>query len=343
MENRPEIFQLPTPHPSSCTFHEPPSPVQQHETLPSPTYARISYDGTWLLIGRSSVQCDLALSPKNKLVSRIHAKVRYLFEEHAFEVRCVGFNGLSLHIGGQSVHVKRSTGVLVHINSDEASFALDVAGSYVDLIIPSRPEEYDDVPMPSSPHEIEQVEEKALSPTQTNGILTPGGTPIKQTLLTSLRSSPLGQHDAVPKKLFDCKGKENDPPEQEGPDAEFVDMILTTLASSIVSPAPISHFTPFFPSSTSVDEIEDFLRTIEPVSEVPRLGKDASGVPLRSTWYYEPSRDPDLSRRTRLEVLMKPVRKTRKQHVQYYWKPVHLRAPVPANGLIEKSKRRRRV
>lgn len=452
-------IQLLTPHPSSSTQHAPSSPTSvRHSVLPSVQYARPSFDGEWFSIGRSSISNDLALPSNNRLISRVHARLRYLADQHAFEVRCLGYNGISLQIADQTMYVRRATGIMVQINSQSCELGLNVAGSLVEIEIPKEQDtdraRYD-VPLPSSPmfsaanvpseldsdvHDVELERQTidqitALSPlTSSACMLTPSATPKTKRvkLIVHPDSSPLhtamtfssspGERE-VPSatnplrprllnfsqsftsetpvdagKILECTGKENVPPntgvsatnlslpsdplysnatlkqtprpttpgpiapvnhvttafgavdtsnparlefiveaplycesreleaspvehaeqilededededeEELGPDPEFVDMILMTLATSPISPAPIASFVPFFPPKTTLDRIEVFLRDQPAISEVKRSGKDAAGRALRSTWFYEPSNDSDDLRRVRLASLQKPV------------------------------------
>lgn len=477
--------QLLTPHPSSSTQYLPSSPTgHRPRILPSLQYARPNIDGDWYFIGRSSTSNDLALPSNNRLVSRLHVKLRYIEAQRACEVKCTGYNGCSLQISGQTLFIRRDTGIIVQINlnSDEGRLTLDVAGSLVEIRLPeadTAEPELELMPMPSSPvHELtpelevmrlinesykddQQICESALTSSPApclSGIITPSRTPRTKRIKLLVRpdsspappspcsnqsseleiatSSPLQLRDinlsqtfvsevdrleACRAKCLDARGKENIPPETEqvgvalvyqdradhdgltensrvdqivlqnpeehtmlqdvitqdptaseaiasiieakeeadeevkagmsltdddndgaiGTDPEFVDMILTTLATSTISPAPIASFVPFFSPKTSLDQIEDFLRAQTAVSEVKRTGKDASGRKLRSTWYYEPSDDSDVLRRVRLEALQKPVRSTKKRHHQYYWQPVHLRTAAPSSGLIDNKPKKK--
>lgn len=123
---------------------------------------------------------------------------------------------------------------------------------------------------------------------------------------------------------------------------DFTDMILTALASSTLSPTPLSYFVPFFPADTPQTEVEEFLRAQPAAAEVKREGKDASGQQLRSQWYYAPEKDDNHDRSARLALLVKPIRSTRKQHKQYYWRPVASIKRVDPTGLIERKSNKRR-
>lgn len=154
-------------------------------------------------------------------------------------------------------------------------------------------------------------------------------------------SLPQDEDDAPQEVNFAPSSPSSEVQDEIGNDPEFVDMILTTLATSAISPAPIASFVPFFGPNTTLEQIEDFLRAQTAISEVKRTGKDASGNTLRSTWYYEPSNDTDELRRSRLQQLQKPVRRTKKVHVQYFWRPVHLRSAPSSNGLLENRPKRK--
>lgn len=66
--------------------------------LSSVALVRLPRSGQEILIGRSSQSCDVALSSKNKHVSRVHAKLAYDRSENALLVRCLGWNGLSVMV-----------------------------------------------------------------------------------------------------------------------------------------------------------------------------------------------------------------------------------------------------
>ena len=123
---------------------------------------------------------------------------------------------------------------------------------------------------------------------------------------------------------------------------EFADAILTALASSTLSPTPLSYLVPFFPADTPLDEVESFLRSHPAAAEVKRSGKDACGQQLRSQWYYAAERDTDHDRSARLSLLAKPIRSTRKQHKQYYWRPIATAKRVDPTGLVERRAHKRR-
>ena len=401
--------QLDTPLPSSSTDYLPSSPTLNQAAQ---FIARVDIDGSWLSIGRSSLLSDLVLPSSNKLISRVHAKIRYSSNDDAFEVSCPGFNGLRLSIAGQSMSLCRESSVMITLDSLH-DLEIDIMGARIVAVVSKQVDGA--TLLPSSPVLSQGTEIHALSPLPSPlGVLTPGSTPVKDTDVLKPRKLNFGEFERIVKKRKLLPGKENIPPghnaeikqstesmqhslmpftssptpcpaqitgsestqesthtdpvipertdtepayqdstavsTEPGPvsntdqiDPEFIDMILTSLASSTISPSPLSHLSPFFPSSSSPSEIESFLRSIPCISEVSRVGKDAAGQALRSTWFYEPTLDADRVRRMRLGALMKPVRKTRKQHVQYYWKPVHLKTPVPATGLLplkRKNKRR---
>lgn len=554
-------FQLLTPHPSSGTQYLPSSPIgKRSQASHDVQYARPNINGEWYLIGRSSTQNDLVIRSTNRLVSRQHVKLRYIEDQHACEVKCSGYNGCSLRSSGQTLYVRRDTGIMVQINANSADggLILDITGSLVEIKIPEADSGEDEVnllPMPSSPILQSRAHENDMLPVDIPmprgiqgydsivssstppfpaGILTPSRTPRTKRIKLLVRPDPVTEthdylssspirhdnhetHALQPCELnlldsfcsdaseasssksctYSCleeRGKENIPPvddvagytdslenvprepqdvvskpnvleamvdydgtqvkeidtglstlpdvvvnpnttkveehetglispvavaedaetaskeneigltlldvvaeedatlskelesdmivsevetkrantpeveessvsashelpEHNGEsmiaqpafpngatedddgaitnDPEFIDMILTTLATSTISPAPIASIVPYFSPKTSVDQIEDFLRAQTAVSEVKRTGKDAAGRKLQSTWYYEPSDDSDELRRARLQALQKPVRSTKKRHHQYYWQPVHLRTAAPSNGLID--------
>ncbi|KAH0424666.1 hypothetical protein KCU90_g8247, partial [Aureobasidium melanogenum] len=54
--------------------------------------------------------------------------------------------------------------------------------------------------------------------------------------------------------------------------------------------------------------------------EIARSGKDAAGKALEDEFYYVPEMDTDEHRRAAVMIAKPPLRSTRKQHKQYYWK-----------------------
>lgn len=507
-----EDVQLPTPHASSSAYCAPSSPLATHRVPQYVHVARPDGEGHWLSIGRSSISSQLALPSSNRLISRTHAKIRYVAGTNDLEVQCTGYNGMMLYSQGQSIYINHNTSISMQIQSSLPEIEISMCGTLVKVELPHAQDSQLDeslVPMPSSPVLGETAlredetgmsmpspiqsspamcamtssdaicDTSALSPLPSStGMLTPGGTPSAQRTQDKPKPSPLVVFadeeiesaakaalcttlNAIlqPRKLnfeselnsstesfesektsFQLPGKENLPPAkleiknpvessprveqskeqdaavknldelsgetkvteaasdeitvdssviwsaadrteqqdtaelkaseatittistpandasidshcttlqadqvEDAVDPEFIDMILSALASAPVSPAPISHIAPFFPPDTATDTIERFLRSVDAICEVERHGKDASGKGLRSTWYYEPHDDGDAARRARLQGRMKPIRTTRKQHVQYYWKPVHLKSPVTSSGLIERPKKRVRA
>ncbi|ANB13185.1 Tos4p [Sugiyamaella lignohabitans] len=73
---------------------------EQSFTIRSPLSAvalvRLPTSGKTVTIGRSSQSCDVALSRKNKLVSRVHASVRYTASTNTLSMECLGWNGLTV-------------------------------------------------------------------------------------------------------------------------------------------------------------------------------------------------------------------------------------------------------
>jgi hypothetical protein len=59
---------------------------------------RLPRSGQPITIGRSSQSCDVAVSRKNKLVSRIHAKIIYDPSTQKVTIECTGWNGLTVVI-----------------------------------------------------------------------------------------------------------------------------------------------------------------------------------------------------------------------------------------------------
>lgn len=458
-----EELQLLTPHPSSSTQCAPSSPPKSHNRiLPSLQYARPNLDGDWYNIGRSSTANHLALSSKNRLISRVHAKLRYLAGENAFEVKCSGFNGISLRISDQTLYIKRNTGILVQIH-EACDLSLNIAGSIVEIVIPSAHHQDERAELaPSSPtfpfshldtmivpecretmfDSLRHIEPLSPLPSST-GMVTPSVTPDSKRIRNderlgsssqelSLADLPISQDivsqsrtlqprmlnfqmmdstlQSLAKKSLgpDVRGKENIPPspsnvrpgsvetslglllpasnspspdhqelhaDSESPanenlpteqdvhtdissinaseadefstemstsvqqprvesrpaeipedldeeidlsnlDQEFIDMILTVLATSVIHPAPITLLTPFFPPETKVEQIQDFLRTQSCISELKVHNEYSDQQVVTSTWSYDATMDSDVVRRSRLSSLQKPQRNLRKRTYQ---------------------------
>ncbi|CCG81965.1 protein of unknown function [Taphrina deformans PYCC 5710] len=396
----------------------------------------------------------------NRLISRVHAKVRYLANEIALEVKCLGYNGISLNIADQTMYIRRNTGIMVQLH-EECEIGLDIAGSLVDIVVPSAdPSEESHVLAPSSPGmpaseswshgfannetESEEIDQRSISQIEplsplpsSTGMVTPGVTPnVERIKVLEPQSSPAHVHEfhlsqpeespaeedkalqprllnfqSVSKsspfreqtgsKGFETREKENIPPleirvereatpvltnqpepvdsvdpithsttaaldnlidevlaeptsgqesksdvqviktEAQAPgtsavsppheggvvseevldldnlDQEFIDMILTVLATSVINPAPISLLTPFFPPETKVAEIERFLRTQSCITErVLKNDLAETEASTSSSWSYHASNDTDPIRRDRLARLQAPQRTLRKRTYQ---------------------------
>lgn len=82
-----------------------PSCIQQGRTpLAQITVLKLPRNGEPMTIGRSSQSCDVAVSSKNKLVSRIHAQARYHIKDHSITIDCLGWNGLTVIVPGENGH-----------------------------------------------------------------------------------------------------------------------------------------------------------------------------------------------------------------------------------------------
>lgn len=103
----------------------------------------------------------------------------------------------------------------------------------------------------------------------------------------------------IPSELFVVPTAELSPdtnatkPGDEAARDEFIDMILTALASSPLSPTPLTYLIPFFSPSTTQEDMQSLLRKVECIGQVERQGRDADGKQLRSEWYYAPERTLD--------------------------------------------------
>lgn len=82
-----------------------PSCIQQGRTpLAQITVLKLPRNGEPMTIGRSSQSCDVAVSSKNKLVSRVHAQARYFIKDHTITIDCLGWNGLTVIVPGENGH-----------------------------------------------------------------------------------------------------------------------------------------------------------------------------------------------------------------------------------------------
>ncbi|KAI9868793.1 MAG: hypothetical protein M1813_004644 [Trichoglossum hirsutum] len=146
----------PTPMPSSSIGFIPSSPPQLPPARPAlqkqqstvseraplsavPTIT-LSESGDPIVMGRSSTSCDYVLRG-NTLISRIHARVRYIpapsvMESNKIETRCVGYNGMIVHCRGQAWEIAKDENFV----SDEegVEIMLDIQNSRVLVAWPIR-------------------------------------------------------------------------------------------------------------------------------------------------------------------------------------------------------------
>ncbi|GAB7356803.1 hypothetical protein MBLNU459_g7688t1 [Dothideomycetes sp. NU459] len=107
--------------------------------------------------------------------------------------------------------------------------------------------------------------------------------------------------------------------------------VINQLAFSRVHSIPISTIFTTLPvemkggkksvnSALTSGELKDLMDQIPCIGEIRREGKDAAGKPLENEFYYVPEMDSDEHRREAVNIAKPPLRATRKQHKQYYWK-----------------------
>lgn len=106
------VDELPTPNPSSSIGDVTNQQIQVEEvTKQSPledqleTYEstfenvlEIPISGEEIRIGRSGLVSNYTLNSKNKAISRLHLKVKYLPNENLVEIHCIGYNGINVTI-----------------------------------------------------------------------------------------------------------------------------------------------------------------------------------------------------------------------------------------------------
>ncbi|KAI4733450.1 hypothetical protein E4T50_15990 [Aureobasidium sp. EXF-12298] len=80
----------------------------------------------------------------------------------------------------------------------------------------------------------------------------------------------------------------------------------------------------FNEKALSSEELKDLMDRIPCVGEIARSGKDAAGKALEDEFYYVPEIDTDEHRRAAVSIAKPPLRSTRKQHKQYYWKKLRV-------------------
>ncbi|KAL1305369.1 hypothetical protein AAFC00_002263 [Neodothiora populina] len=108
--------------------------------------------------------------------------------------------------------------------------------------------------------------------------------------------------------------------------------VINQLAFSRVHSLPLSTIFNNLPSdmkggrkldnlpALSAEHVKSMMDRIPCVGEIRRQGKDAAGKALEDEFYYVPEMDTDEHRRAAVSIAKPPLRATRKQHKQYYWK-----------------------
>ncbi|KAH9908540.1 hypothetical protein F4778DRAFT_776831 [Xylariomycetidae sp. FL2044] len=154
----PSVFlKYPTPIPSSSTgilssspprvqlsrpgLARAPSTTSERPPLATVPSVELSEDGETLTMGRSSHSSQFQLSP-NRLISRVHVKVRYIpaptpFDQATVEIICNGWNGLKLHCQGRTWELSKND--VFTSETENAVIMLDVQDARVMINWPKRP------------------------------------------------------------------------------------------------------------------------------------------------------------------------------------------------------------
>ncbi|KAF7846245.1 hypothetical protein BT93_L4771 [Corymbia citriodora subsp. variegata] len=93
---------------------------------------------------------------------------------------------------------------------------------------------------------------------------------------------------------------------------------LSTVYNNL--PADMRDWTNLQKAGLTSEELKDLMDKIPCIGEIRREGRDAAGKALENEFYYVPEMDRDEHRRDAVSVAKPPLRATRKQHKQYYWK-----------------------
>ncbi|KAF3908240.1 hypothetical protein AA313_de0204202 [Arthrobotrys entomopaga] len=101
--------------------------------------------------------------------------------------------------------------------------------------------------------------------------------------------------------------------------------LINQLAFSRLASTPLSKLYTTLPhpitQKVNVDFVQGLLTTVACIGGIEREGKDASGKPLETEYYYIAEQDDDSDRKALVESLSKPsLRACRRTHKQYFWK-----------------------
>lgn len=129
------VDELPTPNPSSSIGDVTNQQIQVEDNkrkLPVEDETKDVYEtkfrnvldvpmsGEEVRIGRSSLVSTFTLNSKNKAISRLHLKVKYLPNDKLIEIHCIGYNGINVTIPVLTdVHDLKNHKFLISIRGDE--------------------------------------------------------------------------------------------------------------------------------------------------------------------------------------------------------------------------------
>ncbi|KAK7741695.1 target of SBF [Cytospora paraplurivora] len=117
-----------------------PSTVSERAPLSTVPSIELNENGDTILMGRSSNSSHYQLSA-NRLISRVHAKARYIsatvpMEPNKVEIECNGWNGLRLHCQGRTYDLAK--GDILAFETEGAEIMLDVQDARVLVHWPKR-------------------------------------------------------------------------------------------------------------------------------------------------------------------------------------------------------------
>ncbi|TID19184.1 hypothetical protein CANINC_003754 [Pichia inconspicua] len=80
----------------------------------------VPLNGDIFKIGRSGMSCSFKLNSNNKLISRIHAEIRYEKKSGMINLKCIGFNGINITIP-RLINVKHLKNLEYAVSIDETA------------------------------------------------------------------------------------------------------------------------------------------------------------------------------------------------------------------------------
>ncbi|KAH0565355.1 hypothetical protein GP486_001256 [Trichoglossum hirsutum] len=124
--------------PARPTLQRTQSTVSERAPLSTVPTITLSENGDPVVMGRSSTSCDYALRG-NSLISRIHARVRYIpapsvMESNKIEIHCVGYNGMTVHCRGRAWKMAEDERFIS--DEEHVEIMLDIQNSRVSVAWP---------------------------------------------------------------------------------------------------------------------------------------------------------------------------------------------------------------